>query len=432
VLFRSISTYSSVQPKLILPDNTILMTSLPASSMLASAHRDVLEAPIPNTPEGIARLVEELQRRAKAAVGYKSWMDALLLYSKAMELVPNDAPLHSNRSLVHYQMGQFEESRRDAQQAVELDGRYMKGYWRLAQALLQLHRTEEASAAIQSGLKLEPTNKVFLKEKQKLKQQQQEEADLLALCDLNKEAAVPAPEPVIPSKSKPANKKTPAASITMTNTSKSIDDAGEFTKSDHVKGYKIVNGKKTSFFHNEMTEQVKELIGDIAPKRIEELPKEETAAVPQGASAWNKAGTWEERDVTVWAKESLERALMETSFTFPSEWGAFASITAAKVEGTASYATVRGKKRYIYEFNVSVDWTVTNLPNHGVCTGTMTFPDVDGTCELGDGYEMTNYNVKEGVPGITPLLDRFVKNGGLRDSLHSSVDDWVRYFKETF
>ena len=44
--------------------------------MLASAHRDVLEAAIPETVEGQAKLVEELKNRARAAVGYKSWKDA--------------------------------------------------------------------------------------------------------------------------------------------------------------------------------------------------------------------------------------------------------------------------------------------------------------------------------------------------------------------
>merc|ERR1712224_439602 len=49
------------------------------------------------------------------------------------------------------------------------------------------------------------------------------------------------------------------------------DDSNLFTKSEPVRGYKVVNGKKTSYFHNELDEKSKALIGDIAPKKIENL-----------------------------------------------------------------------------------------------------------------------------------------------------------------
>ena len=48
------------------------------------------------------------------------------------------------------------------------------------------------------------------------------------------------------------------------------DEDDLFTKSDHVKGYKVVNGKKTSYFHRELTEEEKNMIGDIAPKRLDD------------------------------------------------------------------------------------------------------------------------------------------------------------------
>lgn len=407
--------------------------------MLASAHRDVLETPIPDTEEGKARLLEELKNRGRAAVGYKSWMDAELLYQKALT-VQDDSALHANVSLCQFQMGMFDASRKEAQAAVDLDPMYVKGYWRLTQALAKLHRTDEAIQSIQDGLNIEPSNKAFLKELASLEKQRLEEATLMDTEPTEvTEPAGPNPFEKINISTPPSMEKKVVEKKKVTKpkmTSSSIETSttdGEFSKSDHVKGYKIVNGKKTSFFHNEMTEEVKELIGDIAPKRIEEVPAAESGTVAPGASAWNKAGTWEERDVTAWAKESLEQALLNTSFTFPAlAPGALASITNAIVDGTASYATVRGKKRYIYEFKLTVHWVVTKLPDDGVCKGSMIFPDVDGTCELGDGYDIADYIVKEGVPGVTPLLERFVKNGGLRDSLHTSIDNWVLLFKETF
>lgn len=406
--------------------------------MLASAHRDVLETPTPDTEEGKARLLEELKNRGRAAVGHRSWMDAELLYQRALT-VQDDAALHSNVSLCQFHMGMFDASRKEAQAAVDLDPMYVKGYWRLAQALAKLHRTDEAIQSIQDGLNLEPANKAFLKELAILEKQRAEEAKLMDTEPTEiTEPAGPNPfEKINISNPPPAEKKAVEKKKkhqpSLTSSVETATTDGEFSKSDHVKGYKIVNGKKTSFFHNEMTEEVKELIGDIAPKRLEEAPAAESGTVAPGASAWNKAGTWEERDVTGWAKESLEQALLKTFFTFPAlAPGALASITKASVDGTASYATVRGKKRYLYEFKLTVNWAVTKLPDDGVCLGSLIFPDVDGTCELGDGYDIADYIVKEGVPGVTPLLERFVKNGGLRDSLHTSIDDWVRLFKETY
>ena len=44
-----------------------------------------------------------------------------------------------------------------------------------------------------------------------------------------------------------------------------------------MKGYKRTSdGRVTSFFHTELDDQAKELIGDIAPKRIEKAIEFET------------------------------------------------------------------------------------------------------------------------------------------------------------
>ena len=98
----------------------------------------------------------------------------------------------------------------------------------------------------------------------------------------------------------------------------------------------------------------------------------------------------------------------------------------SKLDGHASYATVRGKKRYIYEFLVTVKWELSSQ-----ASGEMTFPDVDGTCE--GEYEMVHYEVDNKTPAdLKPLLDRFVKHGGLRNALSECFDDWVRLFRDTY
>ncbi|KAL7527962.1 hypothetical protein ACHAXR_007956, partial [Thalassiosira sp. AJA248-18] len=227
-------------------------------------------------------------------------------------------------------------------------------------------------------------------------------------------------------------------------------DDSLFTKSDHVRGYKIrSDGKKTSYFHREISDDAKKLIGDIAPKKLDSggnnddfAPKPIGAAAAGeggGTSAWNKAGTWEERDVTPWAKETLTAQLLTAEYILPPgspSPGAHATVTkVSKLDGHASYATVRGKKRYIYEFGLTIKWILTLGDDHTkTCHGEMTFPDVDGTVELGEGYDIVNYNVDgSSTPaGTGPLLDRFVRDGGLRESVHKVIDDWVGLFRATY
>ena len=257
----------------------------------------------------------------------------------------------------------------------------------------------------------------------------------------------------------------PSSSSTSTSTSKEGEqqavavDESSFTKSDHVRGYKIrSDGTKTSFFDREISDDARRLIGDIAPKKIDGVDRggggapAPTAAVAEGASAWNKAGTWEERDVTPWARETLSASLLGASYVLPGgspSPGAVASIVeVVELDGNASHASVRGKKKYIYEFSISVRWELA-LPSSSSsssssgggdgcevvrCRGEMTFPDVDGSVEPGEGYDVSNYSVDGTTcpPGIGPVLDRFVKDGGLRDELHGAIDGWVTLFRATY
>ena len=89
------------------------------------------------------------------------------------------------------------------------------------------------------------------------------------------------------------------------------------TVNGEMRGYRVkADGTKTTFFNQDLDDEAKRLIGDITPKRID--PNDEAAAVngtaapspPAGASAWNSAGTWEERDVSEWGRSRLEKLLV--------------------------------------------------------------------------------------------------------------------------
>ena len=425
------------------------MSSLGFASASAAfgVHRDVLEAN-PSTDSERLSLLEELKRRGRAAVASKAYPDAKALYSKAIEIFPDNsndrdkAILYSNRSLCEFQMNKSENARDDAEMATVLDPTYVKGFWRLGSAhAVRPNETSQALQAYQSALALEPKNVALQKEVQKLEkrlEKEMKEKETAKEEEGTKQETM-LPPPTIKSTTKQSSKISEEKKNSSNNTTTTtVDDEKVFSASDHVRGYKIVGGKKTSYFHHEQSEEEKRLIGDIAPKRIEVPSENETSQETKTTSAWNKAGTWEERDVTSWAITTLTEALMKCQYELPTEIGA-GMVKISKVTkisdsgGHASYASVRGKKRYIYEFCIGLNWEL-SLGEDDKASGSMTFPDVDGTCELGEGYDLVEFNVDrdKSTASTQPIVEKFVKHGGLRNVIHECIDDWVRLFRNTY
>lgn len=385
----------------------------------ASAHQDILDAK-PQDDAAKARLLEECKDRAKRAIQAQVWPDAIALYKKALDCTSEEgqkAILHSNLSLVQGKMNQWDEALRSAQAAVDMDSTYVKGWWRLGQSQVSVGKVREAVTTLEKALSLDPSNKALIKELSKV----QKQASETPKPEPSKTSATKTTSTIKTTTTTTSARKTSSETSSSTSEPMDIDEEGNFTKSDHVKGYKIVNGKKTSYFHNELSEDAKKLIGDIAPQKLESVPVQESTSKEKGKSAWNKAGTWEEMDVSTWGKESLQEMLQATTFQHPE---GPATVTKATVSGHASVATVRGKKRLIYEWSITVNWSFLD------CTGKLEFPDVDGTCMVGEPYDVTGFTVSTGTR--TPVVEENVYRGGLRNALHESIDNWVRHFQEKY
>jgi len=429
-----------------------------------SPHRDVLSAK-PLTKEENLNLIEELKSRGKYCVSSQNYPDALALYSKAIESLntilennksenelsidneqdhiekksfvyqykKNMAILYSNRSLCHLKLNNVDKSHDDAILATNYDSTYLKGYWRLGQVCAAKSIYESAVKAYEKACKLDPNNKTLRKECDKAKLKAQEEPKGKILKDLTSKS--------LPSKS---SGKTPLQKTNNTKQSHSETSEKKDCKIDEnnesLRGYKFVNGKKTSYFHHEQTDEEKRLIGDIAPKRVNLPPVNACTSTElnDDTSAWNTAGTWEERDITNWAVDTFSEQLMACTYTLPdssTDPGALIKVTKVSmdkdnVSAHASIATVRGKKRYIYEFSPTVHWEA-NFRKAKMCTGSLTFPDVDGTHEIEERYDLTNYTVGSDTPtNCKHLLEKYVRNGGLRDVLEKCFNDWVLYFKK--
>lgn len=424
----------------------------------ASAHRDVLEAPIPDSDASRRGLLEELKNRGRSAVAGKAWPDAQLLYEKALKVADamdasssgnERAILHSNLSLVLAKMGKFGEAKQAALHATQKDETYVKGWWRLGQAMASLKDYKGAVEVMEKARVLDPDNKALTKECEKLRQEAAKAPVVKEEEEKKGPKTEPAPPrsdiykatPAAPKESKNGNTTNGSEDVVMADVDVDEEDKNLFTKSEPVRGYKIVNGKKTSYFHNELSEEAKQLIGDIAPKKLDATaaptPQPTNGDNKSATSVWNQAGTWEERDVSAWAKEALTHLLMLTTYSFPDSSpapGALARIEKVKkLDGHASFATVRGKKKYIYEYKIDLEW-VLDLPGEtDAVKGKISFPDVDGTCELGEGYDISNFEITSiDDHALRPVLDRFIKSSGLRESLHESIDDWVRQFREKY
>ena len=116
-----------------------------------------------------------------------------------------------------------------------------------------------------------------------------------------------------------------------------------------------------------------------------------------GRPAWNAAGAWEERGVTMWAKERLADLLTEQQVAVDNVGGAVLALEGlAEVDGDASVACVRGKTKAIFELAFKVKWRVTvsglapktahsvameHHPRVLMVAGTASFADMTGdTC----------------------------------------------------
>jgi len=286
-----------------------------------SAHSDVLEAPVPESDAARASLLEELKRRGKAAVGSGAWPDASALYAKALQVLPcsddtnqqqQRAILNANLSLCHAKMHHLDKAVETAQAATEQDPTYVKGWWRLGQAAAACEQLDRAVRALEQAVKLDAGNAALQKELAKNKkalleqQQQQAKQETEENKKENKNATTTKPTTTVVQQSSSSSATASKKEATKDSNKMDVDDDDEdeevalFSKSDAVRGYKIVNGKKTSYFHNELSEDAAKLIGDIAPKKLstsvqqQQPPMATTEAAAQGTSAWNKAGTWGE------------------------------------------------------------------------------------------------------------------------------------------
>ncbi|KAF9972925.1 Hsp90 cochaperone, partial [Modicella reniformis] len=101
---------------------------------------------------------EEFKAQGNQAFLAKDYPTAIDLFTKAIELDPNNHVLYSNRSACYASQKKYTQALEDGEKTVELKSDWAKGYGRKAAALFGLSRFREANDVYEAGLKLEPTN----------------------------------------------------------------------------------------------------------------------------------------------------------------------------------------------------------------------------------------------------------------------------------
>jgi tetratricopeptide (TPR) repeat protein len=378
-----------------------------------SRHSDVLHGPVPTDATELQNLVAELKRRGNAAFQQKALEEAEVLYTRAIAVNEAD-PLHTqhiflaNRSAARCSMGKAGQALEDAEACVARDSSYAKGYFRQAQALVQLRRFKEALSALDQAKALEPSNKSVNALYTKVQD----------MATKEKEAPVPqAPKTVVTrvevaetSSAAPAKAAAPSAAASSSSPTVADEDS-EIV--GHVRGYKkLADGRVTTFFNNELSEEAKQLIGDIAPKKVEDPNKVQIKSVA-GGSAWNQGNTFEEKDMTAWAKAKLESLAAGVSAPLGSGEGVVTSGDVSDLEGDASIAVVRGAKRYIFDFTFTLACTLKQ--GDSTVAGELKFLDLSSDCG-GD------YDVEVVVPA------RYQSEGG--KALHAALNSAASPFRK--
>mmetsp|Transcript_30516 Transcript_30516/g.64232 ORF Transcript_30516/g.64232 Transcript_30516/m.64232 type:complete len:215 (-) Transcript_30516:337-981(-) len=166
-----------------------------------------------------------------------------------------------------------------------------------------------------------------------------------------------------------------------------------------------------------------------APVEHKKLAPEEAAALEAAAkersgAAWNKAATWEEKDIAKWAHAILcdellpqisadfspteaQLALLPSSAALPS--GAVQCVSrvvaAESVSGDATYVLSRGKQRVVFELKLKMKLEVEVRVDgelKQILTGNLQVPEV-GSDDV-DDRKMPSPKCKCEQGGFTPLF----------------------------
>jgi len=106
---------------------------------------------------------EELKSQGNKHFSSGNFEDSIDAFTLAIELDPSNHVLYSNRSAAYSSLKKYELALKDAEKTIELKSDWAKGYSRKGAALHGMTKLDEAIAAYQDGLKIDPNNSLLKK-----------------------------------------------------------------------------------------------------------------------------------------------------------------------------------------------------------------------------------------------------------------------------
>ncbi|KAJ2252012.1 Small glutamine-rich tetratricopeptide repeat-containing protein 2 [Coemansia sp. RSA 455] len=104
---------------------------------------------------------DEFKAKGNSLVVTRDYQGAIEAYTKAIDLVSDNAVYFGNRAAAYSQNGDYQEAVDDAKQALDIDPGYTKGYSRLGLAYFGMGNYEDAKAAYEKGLELDPASQAM-------------------------------------------------------------------------------------------------------------------------------------------------------------------------------------------------------------------------------------------------------------------------------
>mmetsp|Transcript_20038 Transcript_20038/g.22906 ORF Transcript_20038/g.22906 Transcript_20038/m.22906 type:complete len:263 (+) Transcript_20038:91-879(+) len=117
-----------------------------------------------------AKSADELKQLGNEAFTLQEFDKAISLYSDAIKIDPKNHVFFSNRSACYAGKKEWSAAAEDAKECMKLDPTFIKGYYRLATAQIEMEKLDGAISTIKQGLNIDQKNGQLLRQLQTVKQ----------------------------------------------------------------------------------------------------------------------------------------------------------------------------------------------------------------------------------------------------------------------
>lgn len=189
---------------------------------------------------------------------------------------------------------------------------------------------------------------------------------------------------------------------------------------------------KLPYFHRTLSPEDSALIGDITPKAITtSAPLENKSGKISDGSAWNSAKTWEERDCSTWARETLKTVLSNNLVEVKNDVYYLKFISFSDIKGDAQITHIRGSARFMYELSFSSTFSLKENKSGKQYEGKLSIADL-----INDQLDDVDISVESWTAGKAPpnsdlkAAKAFLTGSAIKQSLKEAIQVFNQKYKE--